>query len=401
MLEALGTHYEPNLLAIIGLVIVATFLGGKLFQRLGIPQVVGYIVTGLFLGSSFLRVVPLELAEQLTFISEIALGLIGFDIGSHLRLSELCKLGRSIASILLAEALGAFFLVTGGVFLITRSWYTAIIFGALSAATDPASTVEVLSEYDAKGPLTTSLLAVVGMDDALALLIFSSAAIWSESFLLETGPPSLTQMVALPAFEIGGAILLGLVLGALLSLLLQRLQRHLDAMVACIGLLLLGVGLSQAQGISFILTAMVLGIYVVNRSPAHGLHIRYTIEQAGPVIYTLFFTLEGARTQVSLLATIGALGLAYVLLRSIGKYLGARLGGTLGRAEPVVKHYLGLLSPGGCGHWPGPDLVRSVLQVRGRGLGIECPGNRRGDCQHIRVATHRAAGGQVCHHPGW
>ena len=164
MLNTLGIHYEPNILAVIGLIIILAFLGSKVFQRLGIPQVVGFIVMGVLLGSSFLNIVPLELTEELIFISQIALGLIGFDMGSHLRLSELRRLGRSLVSILLFEAIGTFAIVTAGVYAITQSWHTALIFGALSSATAPAATVDVLAEYDAKGPLTTSLIAVVGMN---------------------------------------------------------------------------------------------------------------------------------------------------------------------------------------------------------------------------------------------
>jgi Kef-type K+ transport system membrane component KefB len=89
-------------------------------------------------------------------------------MGSHLRLNKIRRLGKSIIFILIFEAFGAFFLVTAGVYALTQSWYTALIFGALSAATAPAATVDVLAEYDAKGPLTTTLLAVVGMDDALS-----------------------------------------------------------------------------------------------------------------------------------------------------------------------------------------------------------------------------------------
>ncbi|HSR29563.1 MAG TPA: hypothetical protein VLY63_03290, partial [Anaerolineae bacterium] len=84
----LGIHFEPNILAIIGLIIAVSFLGSKLFQRFGIPQVVGFILIGVLLGPSFLNVVPLELSRELIFISEIALGLIGFDIGSHLLLGD-------------------------------------------------------------------------------------------------------------------------------------------------------------------------------------------------------------------------------------------------------------------------------------------------------------------------
>ena len=342
MHQLLGIHYEPNVLAVIGLIIAVSFLGSKLFQRVGIPQVVGFILIGVVLGPSLLNVVPLELSEQLIIISEIALGLIGFDIGSHLLFGELRQLGRSILFILLFEAVGTFILVTLGIYVLTQSWYTAFIFGALASATAPAATVDVLAEYDAKGPLTTTLLAVVGMDDALALLLYSIAAAFAESLLAHSGPPSVVQILELPLIEIGGSLLVGGGLGLLLDRIMCRMKVQHDAMAVSIGMLLLGVGLSEAFGFSLILTSMVMGVVVVNRCPDHGRHIRYTIEQAGPVIYVLFFTLVGARFQISLLPTMGLLGVAYIILRSAGKFLGAWLGGKVGGAGPAVRNNLGL-----------------------------------------------------------
>jgi Kef-type K+ transport system membrane component KefB len=342
MLEALGIHYEPNILAIIGLIIAVSFLGSKLFQRIGIPQVVGFIVIGVVLGTSFLNIIPLQLAEELTFISEIALGLIGFDIGSHLLFGDLRRRGRSILFILFFESIGTFALVTFGVYALTQSWYTALIFGALASATAPAATVDVLAEYEAKGPLTTSLLAVVGMDDALALILYSIAAALAESLLGQSGPPTLLQIARLPLIEIGGSLVLGVGMGLILDQIMCRMQRQHDAMAVCVGFVFLCVGLSEALGFSLILTTMILGIVIVNRCPDHGQHVRYTIEQAGPVVYVLFFTLVGARFQISLLPAMGLLGLAYVLLRSSGKFVGAWVGGTLGGAEAAVKNNLGL-----------------------------------------------------------
>jgi Kef-type K+ transport system membrane component KefB len=337
-----GIAFEPNILALIGLIIAVSFLGSKLFQRVGIPQVVGFIVIGMVLGTSFLNVIPLNLVDELTFISEIALGLIGFDIGSHLLFSDLRRLGRSILSILFFEAVGTFALVSLGVFALSKSWYTALIFGALASATAPAATVDVLAEYDAKGPLTTSLLAVVGMDDAMALILYSIAAALAESLLTHSGPPSVFEIARLPLLEIGGSVALGLVMGLLLDQVMCRMERQHDAMAISIGFVFLSVGISEALGFSLILTAMVLGITVVNRCQDHGRHIRYTIEQAGPVVYVLFFTLVGARFQIRLLPAMGVLGLAYVVLRSSAKFAGAWVGGLVGGAAPVVRDNLGL-----------------------------------------------------------
>jgi Kef-type K+ transport system membrane component KefB len=345
----LPVHYEPNIITVIGLLIAVAFLGSKAFQKLGIPQVVGFIVIGVILGTSFLNIIPIELVEELGFVSQIALGLIGFDIGSHLRFGELREMGRSILFILLFESVGTFALVAAGIYLLTQSWFTALIFGALASATAPAATVDVLAEYDAKGPLTTSLLAVIGLDDAFSLLLFSLAAAAAETMLLGTGAPSLIQVLELPLIEIGGALVLGLAAGLLLDLIMRHMRSHHDAMAVSIGFVFLCVGLSDAVGFSLILTTMVMGITVVNRSPEHGRHIRYTIEQAGPVVYVLFFALVGARFQISLLSTMGTLGVAYVLLRSVGKITGAWVGGTLGRALPAVRQNLGfgLLSQAG------------------------------------------------------
>ena len=342
MLDSVGIHYEPNILAVIGLLIAVSFLGSKAFQRVGIPQVVGFIVIGVVLGPSLLNIVPPELSEELIFISEIALGLIGFDMGSHLLFGELRKLGRSIVFILLLEAFGAFALVTAGVYAITQSWHTALIFGAVSCATAPAATVDVLAEYDAKGPLTTTLLAVVGLDDALSLVLFSIIAALTECLMAQSGVPPLLSVVGLPLVEIGGSVVLGFAMGMLLDFIMCRMKRRHDAMAISIGFVFVCVGLSQALGFSLILTTMVMGTVTVNRCSEHGRNIRFTIEQAGPVIYVLFFTLVGARFQIALLPTMGLLGIVYVLLRSTGKFVGAWLGGTLGGARPAVRNNLGL-----------------------------------------------------------
>lgn len=349
MLEDIGLHFTPNILIAIGILLSVTFLGSKFFQRFGIPQVVGYIVIGTLLGSSFLNVIPLELVNDLEFISLMALGLIGFDMGSHLRLNELRRLGKSLAFILLFEAIGTFALVSLGVYLITQSLHTALIFGALASATAPAATVDVLAEYDAKGPLTTSLLAVVGLDDALALVLYSIAAVIAENVFIGSASPSFVEILILPLIEIGGSLILGIVMGLILDRILCQMQKLHDSMAIAIGFVLLSVGLSEALGFSLILTTMVMGMVVINKSPSLGKDIRHTIEQAGPVIYVLFFALVGVRFQISLLPTMGLLGLAYIGLRSFGKFTGAWVGAWVGGAEPAVRNNLGfgLLSQAG------------------------------------------------------
>jgi Kef-type K+ transport system membrane component KefB len=243
---------------------------------------------------------------------------------------------------LLFESFGAFVLVGTGVYLFTRDLNTAIIFGAISTATAPAATVDVLAEYDAKGPLTTCLLAVIGLDDALALLLFSLSSGFVENRLSSSASASFIDILLVPVVEIGGSIILGILMSMTLDYLLHKIKGQHDGMAISIGIVFLSVGISVSLGMSLILTTMVMGFILINRSPEHGYRIRYTIEQAGPVLYVLFFALIGARFQLSLLPSLGVLGLIYVSMRTIGKYLGARIGGEMGGADPMVCQNLGL-----------------------------------------------------------
>ena len=48
-----------------------------------------------------------------------------------------------------------------------------VVLGAIASATDPASTIDVLWEYRGKGVVTTALIAVIALDDALAMGLYS------------------------------------------------------------------------------------------------------------------------------------------------------------------------------------------------------------------------------------
>ncbi len=350
-----------DILTIVGVIILAAFVVGQIFRQLGIPQVVGFIVAGTALGPSILGIIPADLTGNLTFVTELALGLIGFEMGEHLRFDELRKLGRSIMTIVVLQALGAFVFVAAGVYLVTGSTPAALIFGAIGMATAPAATVDVLTEYGAEGPMTTTLLAVIGIDDALTLLVFSIAAAMAAPLLTNGGDlsiidvltgggdVSLFEMIELPLFEIGGSLVVGVLFGFFLAFVMDHIQkyhapkrRQHDAMAVSIAVVFIATGLSRSIDLSLILTTMVMGVVVVNRTPHNGRFIRFTIEQAGPVIYVLFFALVGAGLQIDALPGMGLLGLTYIVLRIGGKYSGAWLGGALARSDPKVRNNLGL-----------------------------------------------------------
>ncbi len=337
----MGFPFSLNLLLLLGIAALLGLFGGKLFQRLKVPRVVGYIVVGLVLGDSFLGVLPLERATALAPLTDLALALIGLLVGSELRASVFRRFGRQLIVILLLEGLLACALVA---LLVT--WYTGepalgIVLGALASATAPAATVDVLWEYRARGPLTTTILGIVALDDGLALVLYGFAIAFAR-VLLEGEALSLGEGLGRPLLEILGSLGLGVAVGLALLAPLRRLYANKeDALVLLLGAVLLVAGLARGWGLSLILSEMALGVTLVNAAPHSSRPALEVVKGFTPPIYVLFFVLVGARLQVGLLPQMGVLGLLYVLGRTGGKMAGAWLGATLSRAPEAVRRYLG------------------------------------------------------------
>lgn len=313
--------------------------GAKSSKRLKIPQVVGYIAIGVILGSSFLDIVSLDVVEQFQPLSSLALAFIGFTIGGELEYDNIKELGQSIVIIAFLNAAAAFALVFGAVYFVSANMPLALIFGALASATAPAATVDVLWEYKAKGPLTTTLFAVVGIDDGIALIIYGFASSIAKAMISST-EMSAASMIITPTIAILGAIVVGVAVGFMLSFALKRLSRETDKLLATTGAILLVSGLAMQFELSLILTNMVLGVTLINVAKRR--EAFSAISRISPPFYLLFFILVGARFQIGMIGQLGLLGLAYIIFRTIGKSAGAWLGAKISGAPEVVRKYLGL-----------------------------------------------------------
>jgi Kef-type K+ transport system membrane component KefB len=329
-----------------GVAILAGTLGAKLSRRFRIPQVVGYIIIGVILGSSVLNLISLQMVDQMHALSNLALAFIGFTIGGELAFSNLRELGTSILAIAFFEALTAFALVLIIVYLITGNLPLALIFGALASATAPAATVDVLWEYKSKGPLTTTLFAVVGIDDGIALIIYGFASSIARA-LITHGGLSLKSLVIVPGGELLGSVFVGVILGLALTIVVTRIKSDADYLLFALGAILLGSAAAQELNLSLILTNMIMGVTVINvgrRREAFS-----AITKLSPPFYLFFFILVGAMLQLKLIVELGFLGLAYIIFRTSGKSLGAWFGAKITRAPEAVRKYLGfgLLSQAG------------------------------------------------------
>lgn len=350
-----------RLILLIGIAMIMGSVGGRLFSRLGVPQVVGFIsigILGILVGGSLTHLVsPLDF-RALQPISLVALSIIGFNVGGELRVDIFRKYGTKFLIVLLWEGMSAAILVTLftglvscpwtqmghlslGAILMRGNWSLAILLGAIASATAPAATVDVLWEYKARGILTTTVFAIVALDDGLALILYALAASFVDLFSAKQAV-SLVEALGQPLYSILGSAVLGAVIGAGFGVAFRKLKSQEVILPICVGGLLLMIGISNTLGLDLILTSMSAGVVLANLEPVRSQDAFDQVSRFALPLYILFFVLVGARLQFKSMAgwTV-VLALAYVIARTGGKFLGAYWGSKLAGMPAQVQKYLG------------------------------------------------------------
>lgn len=327
-------------LLIIALVMIAGLLFTRVVKLVQLPNVTGYLIAGLLIGPYCFRLVSAEALESLDIITVAALGFIAFSIGSEFKLSHLRAIGGKILVITACEALGAVILVDVVVIALGFPVPMALCLGAIAAATAPAATLLVVRQYHAKGELTSTLLPVVAMDDAIGLMAYALSV--SAAKMIQNGETfNFMATVVSPLLEILLSLGAGAVIGAVVALSNRFFQSRASRLTISIAAVLLGVGIAQQFELSHLLLCMAIGATYVNlRDDAID-----TLEHADawtPPLFMLFFVLSGAELNVSVLPSLGVIGVVYILTRVVGKYFGAFIGCTISKTSHKIRKYLGL-----------------------------------------------------------
>lgn len=332
----------------IGIIIISGIIGGRVANLLKLPNVSGYIVAGLLVGPSFFNLVQATEVLQLNIINDMALGAIAFSVGSEFLIKEMKKMGKNVMIITVAEVLGAIAIVFSVMFFVFKqSFEFSIVIASMSAATAPAGIVMVIRELKAKGPLVKAILPIVAIDDALGIIAFGLAI--SIAKIVSGGEAvSLFQMISGPFIEIMGSLLLGLIIGIVLSFVAKKAKGRDELLIMVIGFILFTTGIANYLGLSAILTCMMMGAVLVNLMQNSN-RVFSLINEFTPPIYLLFFTVAGAGIDIGVLSKVGALGIGYIIARAAGKIIGATIGAKYVKADINVVKNLGisLLTQGG------------------------------------------------------
>jgi Kef-type K+ transport system membrane component KefB len=333
-----------NELASLGLILLVALLAGHLAKFVRLPEVVGYLAVGVVVGPSVMGWVSQENLTTLSVFSQVALGLILFSVGSIFDLERVRTVGLGVLRVTLAESLLAALLVCAAMLALGQSWQSSLLLGAIAMATAPASTLMVIRECNASGPLTETLLGVIGVNNILCLTAFATVAgvidlrsnLGGEGEFFQALYRSLYPLV----WQLIGSVALGFLVGLLLASWATRVNEHGELLILLTGCVLLCVGVALLLELSTLLASLAVGATMANLS-ADSRRLFHALASSDPPFYAIFFVIAGADLNLALLKTIGALGVVYVLARVTGKFIGAKFGARREGMEDVVQRLLG------------------------------------------------------------
>ena len=356
----------------IALLLFAALLSTRLMKLLKLPNVTGYIITGIVMGpfvfgllfnnfsyNNIQESIIYGFVDKIKWVSTIALGFIAFSIGTSFKISTLKAVGKKVVIITIFEALFASLLVIAAlvvahfIFPQQISWELVLTLGAIASATAPAATLMIIKQYKARGPMVDTLLPVVALDDAAALILFAILFQVATTLAAGTGTFDVYKMLVKPILEIIISLSIGAVLGFLISFMNKWFKSRNNRLIIAIFSIFLACGLyflfkmPQLGGfeLSSLLMCMMIGSVYTNMCKDSGKTLDVMDRFTSP-IYLMFFVISGASLDLTIFFNksgliVLAIAVIYIIFRVVGKWSGAFTGASIAKCEPKIKKYLG------------------------------------------------------------
>ena len=352
-----------NILLSVSVALLAGLLMTRAFKPFKLPAVTAYLIAGVLIGPYCIGALHIEglgfstmdEVSVLSLVSQVALGFIAFSIGNEFRLSDLKKIGKQAFVIGIFQALVATLFVDLALLAVhlmmpeKLTLAQALTLGAIATATAPAATLMVVRQYKAKGPLTSLLLPIVALDDAVGLVAF--AVSFGIAKTLVSGTVDLIPILVNPLVEIVCSLLLGAIMGWLLTQLEKMFNSNTNRLNMTIAFVFMTVALSMMSfhigpvhvGFSSLLVCMMLGTVFCNICPLSHDLMGAADKWTSP-LFALFFVISGAELELSVFTDIAIVGIGviYIIFRCLGKYTGTFASAKATKCEPQICKYLGI-----------------------------------------------------------
>jgi Kef-type K+ transport system membrane component KefB len=343
--SALGV--DAALIAAIGFCLLAGTLMSELVEVIGLPHLSGYLAAGILAGPHVLHLIDHHTVERLTPVNTLALSLIALAGGAELRIDTLKKGVKTLASAMLVQTLlvltvlGAVFYAASPFITFTRDMppkqviAVAILWGVLAIARSPSAALGIIQQTRATGKLAQYTIAFVMASDVVVVVVLA-AAITIVRPLFDANLTFSSAAFATLGHEILGSVALGTTLGLILIVYLRLIGRQLLVV-------LVALGFGATEILSYLhydalLTFMVAGFVVQNLSK-QGDKLVHGVEQAGTVVYVIFFASAGAHLNVPLIRALWPIALLLAMTRAVATIVAAKIANRLASDPPVLQRY--------------------------------------------------------------
>ena len=327
----------PFFLTIGGILLLGLLVSG-MARHTFLPRVTLLLLFGILIGREGLNLIPREFTDQFEIIATMTLLMVGFLLGGKLTREALSDSTIEVLSISIAAALVTASTVFIGLLIAGVITPIALILGCIAAATAPAAILDVTEEMGGQGRFSHLLLSVVALDDVWALVLFGFG-LTAVSMLNGNGSDSSYLMHV--AHDIGGALVLGCVLGFPAAYLTGRVKKGQPMLSEALGLVFVCGGLALWWEVSYLVAAMVMGAIIANLAKHHDYPF-HAIEGIESMFMVIFFVLAGASLELGALNDLGLIGGVYVLCRVFGKQLGGMVGSSIGGSNKPTRRWIGV-----------------------------------------------------------
>jgi len=332
-----------NTILCLGIVLVGALVAERIISYLKIPAITSYILLGILLGPYALNVTGGGLIASSELLSNIVLGFIAFHIGKNFSVEHFKRIGKAVLSVSITVTVATLICVTVGIYYVAHQpFHIALLFGAISTATAPATTMMVIRQYKARGMFTDVLLGTVAIDDAWGIMIFSVSLAIAQ--VLQVGQFSEWIIMAV-TIKAAAKIFLSVILGSIMAIIASRisgyLKRREDVLTFILGAILINTGVALYFHMSPLLSNMFFGAMLVNIEKT-SFKFFESVNSVDWPLYVMFYVLAGANLDIGLLGSLGLIGSVYIISRIFGRIGGAYAGAVIAGTEQSIRRYMGL-----------------------------------------------------------
>jgi Kef-type K+ transport system membrane component KefB len=347
--------FNAEAMAVFGFIVLAAYMLGELAEVVKLPHITGYLLTGVICGPFFIGILSEEVVKELKLFDHLAIALIALSAGAALSLGALKKGFKLILSILTSQffflvvMIGAVVLLSSGIipgfslpFLVDTPWgfriATALCIGLIGAAMSPAATIAIVHESHAKGPVTDAVMGISVLNNVVVVVLFTLALAISQILAPEfMHASSHGSVIGELATKIGGAAVLGVVLGASISLYIRYLAAELLLIV--VGLAFTVTWVATSVGIDPVLAFITAGFTARNLFPNEEIALSRIISKLSMPIYVVFFFLAGAGLHIDAVLQMWVFALLFFVTRLGALWVGTRVGTRLADGPKIIADH--------------------------------------------------------------